>query len=88
MDRARRECRARQPGLQVTDDGQDEARRDQDRRVEAGAGAERLTRATVGGLVSATLGMILRVRRHGPGVDVHRERAHVAKNDEHCHANE
>src|SRR5207245_2241350 len=55
---------------------------------DTGAGAERLARAAMGGLVTAMLGMIVRVCRHGAGVDVYGERADVAEHNDHCHADE
>ena len=37
----------------------------------------------MGGPVAAVPGMILGVRRHGPGMGMHGERANVAEHDEH-----
>ena len=55
--------------------------------VAAAAGAT-VTTPGSGALQSAVLGTILRVRRHGSGVDMHGERADVAEHDEHRHADE
>src|SRR4030095_14355035 len=49
---------------------------------------QRLTRTTVGLLVVSMLGMMLRVGRHGPRMDVHRECANVAEHHECRYADE
>ena len=74
--------------VKLINDLQDEDGRQQGRRIDTGAGAERLARAAMGGLVTAMLGMIVRVCRHGAGVDVYGERADVAEHNDHCHADE
>jgi len=66
----------------AADNGQNNARRLEGRRVDVGAGAKSLTGAVVGRLIAAALGMVFGVWRHRLDVGMNRERADMTEHDE------
>jgi hypothetical protein len=74
--------------LEVADDRQSDAGREEGRRIDIGVGAKSLAGAAVSGLVTAALGMVLAVCRHRSGVGVKRSRTDVAEHDEDGHTDE
>ncbi|SRR6266478_6876598 len=74
--------------LEVVDDRQNDAGREEGRRIDIGVGAKGLTGAAVSGLVTAALGMILAVCRYSSGMSVNRRRADMAEHDEDRHTDE
>ena len=86
----RRRCRrwVRTACLEVADDRQNDAGREEGRRIDIGVGAKRLTGAAVSGLVTTALGMVLAVCRHRSGMSVKRSRADMTEHDEDGHTNQ
>lgn len=90
--RRTRRCRGRRwmrtDCLEVADDQQNNAGREESRRIDIEVGAKSLAGAAVNGLVTAALGVVLAVCRHRTNVGVNRSRADVAEHDEESHTDE
>ena len=86
----RRRCRrwVRTECLEVADDRQNDAGREEGGRIDIGVSAKGLAGAAVSSLVTAALGMVLAVGRHRSGVSVKRSRANMTEHDEDGHSDE
>ena len=86
----RRRCRrwVRMACLKVANDRQNDAGREEGRRIDIGVGAKRFAGTTVGGLVTAAFGMVLAVGRHRSRVSMKRSRADVTEHDKDGHTDE
>jgi len=74
--------------LEVADDRQHDADREEGRRIDIGVSAKSLAGAAVSGLVTAALGVVLAVGRDCSGVGVEWSRADVAEHDKDGHTDE